>query len=94
MQVRKRHVPQRSCVICGTKTTKLELVRVVLVTEGDCVIDETGKRAGRGAYLCHQPSCWETASKSDRLARALRGQVKSEDRKMLADYGASLAVKS
>ena len=85
-----RHVPERTCVMCGTKTAKRELVRVVLTPEGACVVDETGKRPGRGAYLCHRPDCWERASSTDRLARALRGEVSVSDRRELAAAGAAL----
>jgi predicted RNA-binding protein YlxR (DUF448 family) len=89
--MRKRHVPQRSCIICGTKAAKRELVRVVLTPEGACEVDETGKQPGRGAYLCHQPRCWERAAKTDRLAGALRGPISDDDKQALARYGAALA---
>ena len=85
-----RHVPVRTCVMCGTKTAKRELVRVVLTPQGECVVDETGKRPGRGAYLCHRPDCWERAASTARLARALRGEVSVSDRKLLAAAGAAL----
>ena len=76
--------------MCGTKTAKRELVRVVLTPQGECVVDETGKRPGRGAYLCHRPDCWERAASTERLARALRGEVSVSDRKQLAAAGAAL----
>ena len=76
--------------MCGTKTAKRDLVRVVLTPQGECVVDETGKRPGRGAYLCHRPDCWERAASTERLARALRGEVSVSDRKQLAAAGAAL----
>ncbi len=85
-----RHVPVRTCVMCGTKSAKRDLVRVVLTPEGECIVDETGKRPGRGAYLCHRPDCWERAASTNRLARALRGEVRASDTELLAAAGAAL----
>jgi predicted RNA-binding protein YlxR (DUF448 family) len=88
--MRQRHVPERSCVVCNTKMAKRDLVRVVLAAAGECVVDETGKLAGRGAYLCHQPACWERAMKGGRLAHALRGDVTPEDKARLTEFSATL----
>ena len=85
-----RHVPVRTCVMCGTKTAKRDLVRVMLTPQGECIVDETGKRPGRGAYLCHRPDCWERAASTNRLARALRGAVRESDKALLAAAGAAL----
>ena len=76
--------------MCGTKTAKRDLVRVVLTPQGECIIDETGKRPGRGAYLCHRADCWERAASTNRLAHALRGEVRASDRELLAAAGAAL----
>ena len=80
----------RSCVMCGTKTAKRDLVRIVLTPEGQCIVDETGKRPGRGAYLCHRPGCWQRAGSTNRLAHALRGEVTAADREQVAVAGAAL----
>lgn len=77
------HVPQRTCVGCRTNTAKREFLRIVRTPEGAVEIDMTGKRAGRGAYLCAQRSCWEEALKKDRLARALRTTISPETRETL-----------
>lgn len=92
--MRQKHVPTRSCIICGAKLAKPDLVRVVLSTTGECTVDETGKLAGRGAYLCHQPACWELviAVKGNRLARALRGEITKDDKAKLADLSATLTA--
>ena len=87
----RRHVPQRSCIACGNKTSKRELHRVVLTPQGECVIDEYGKAAGRGAYLCQRQKCWESAVRTGRLAGALRGEITSEDTERLAAFGRGLA---
>ena len=63
---------------------KRDLIRVVRTQEG-IAIDPTGKMPGRGAYLCHNPDCWEIASKSDILARALRTILTEKDRELLRE---------
>ena len=49
MKVKK--IPQRSCIGCGTKKDKKDLIRIVRTPDGDIVLDRTGKKAGRGAYV-------------------------------------------
>lgn len=70
--MRRKRVPQRTCVGCQTVGGKRELVRLVRTLEGTVEIDETGKRPGRGAYLCRQRSCWEIALQKRRLEHALK----------------------
>ena len=82
--------PQRSCVSCGVKADKRDLVRVVRSPEGECVVDETGKRAGRGAYVCRRPGCWSGALRTPRLSRALRGDIGDGDRERLAAFAESM----
>ena len=67
-----KHVPQRTCVGCRTTSAKREFMRIVRTPEGAVEIDPSGKRNGRGAYLCADRACWEEALRKDRLARALR----------------------
>ncbi len=55
---------------CRTERTKRELVRVVRLPDGELVFDPTGRRAGRGAYLCADGTCWATALKRGALQRA------------------------
>lgn len=69
---RPKHVPQRTCVACRQTDAKRGLVRLVRTPEGRVEVDPTGKRNGRGAYLCHNPVCWEAAIKRHSLERALR----------------------
>ncbi len=88
--MRKRHVPQRSCIACGNKASKHELHRVVRTPRGECVVDENGKVPGRGAYLCQRQKCWESAVRTGRLAGALRGEITSEDTERLAAFGRGL----
>lgn len=85
-----RHVPIRTCVACGTKEGKRALVRVVRTPEGEVAVDPSGKRAGRGAYLCPRRSCWERALKKGRLERALRCPIPPEAREALLAYAQGL----
>jgi len=72
---RAKHVPQRTCIACRRTDAKRGLIRLVRDADGHVTIDPTGKRAGRGAYLCHDPACWEQALKRRGLERALRVEV-------------------
>jgi predicted RNA-binding protein YlxR (DUF448 family) len=77
---------------CRETSAKRQFVRIVRTPAGPVEIDPTGKKSGRGAYLCPQPGCWQEALKKDRLARALRTTLSQEDRSMLREYGESLAT--
>ena len=82
---RKKHVPQRTCVVCRTVHSKRDLVRLVHTPEGQLVVDKTGKQNGRGAYLCHQRSCWEAALKGRQLGKALKMEVGEREQRVLHD---------
>ena len=82
---RKKHVPQRTCVVCRTVQSKRELVRIVRTPEGPLVIDETGKQNGRGAYLCRQRSCWEAALNGRQLGKALNIEIGEREQQVLRD---------
>jgi uncharacterized protein len=69
---RPRHVPQRTCVACRQTNAKRQLVRIVRTPEGSVTIDPSGKRSGRGAYLCDSPDCWQSALTRGVLTRALK----------------------
>lgn len=70
-----RKVPQRSCVGCQQAFSKRELLRVVRTPDGAVVLDPTGKRAGRGAYICPRTECFDRAVKGRRLQRALEVEI-------------------
>lgn len=78
MEVKKRKIPERRCVGCGETKEKKQLIRVVRTPEGDVVLDVTGKRSGRGAYICHSLSCFKKARKSKRLESGLNVQIPEE----------------
>ena len=86
-QPRPKHVPRRTCVSCGSTAAKRELIRLVRTSAG-VEPDPTGKRPGRGAYLCHNPNCWESAVRKSRLEHALRTKLTPADREALLSYRA------
>ena len=72
---RVKHIPQRTCVGCGRVTDKRSLVRIVRTPEGDVTVDPTGKRSGRGAYVCATRECLQRAVRSGKLSKALEAAV-------------------
>lgn len=56
-----KHIPLRTCVACRTVRAKRELIRIVRTPEGHICVDSTGKMNGRGAYLCRNRRCWQSA---------------------------------
>jgi predicted RNA-binding protein YlxR (DUF448 family) len=87
---KRKPVPQRTCVACRAVRPKRELVRIVRTPEGGVAVDETGKRSGRGGYLCPETSCWQKALSKGQLARALRTKLTEEEEARLRDYAADL----
>ena len=73
-----RKIPQRKCVGCGTSKDKKELIRVVRNAEGEISVDLTGKKNGRGAYICHDAECLKKAKKAGRLERSFECQISEE----------------
>ena len=76
--MRNRKPPLRMCVGCREQKNKRELIRVVRTPEGEVTIDHTGKRAGRGAYLCFRNECFKKAIKSRTLERSLSVKLNEE----------------
>ena len=73
-----KHVPMRMCNGCGEMKSKKELVRVVKSTEGEISLDLTGKKAGRGAYICSNLECLQKARKARRLEKAFSARIPDE----------------
>ena len=71
----KKKVPERKCVGCNERKPKNELVRVLRTPEGEIGIDRTGKKSGRGAYLCRDTACFAKAVKARRLQSALECEI-------------------
>lgn len=76
MQMRK--VPMRMCTGCGQMKPKRELVRVVKSQDGEIALDLTGKKAGRGAYVCRDIECLQKARKARRLEKAFSCRIPDE----------------
>ena len=77
------HIPQRTCVVCRDKKDKRLLTRIVRTPDSGVIVDPTGKRNGRGAYLCDKIVCWDAAVKNRILDLALRTEISNEERQEL-----------
>ena len=83
--MQQKKVPMRRCVGCAEMRPKKELVRIVRSPEGEISADLTGKKSGRGAYLCKNPACLRAAEKGKRLERALSCAIPPEIYASLAE---------
>ena len=70
-----KKIPQRSCVVCKTKKDKNELIRIVKNQTNEIIIDQSGKKPGKGAYICDSMECLEKGIKSKALKRALEIEI-------------------
>lgn len=85
-----KHIPQRTCIACRTVRGKREFVRIVYGPERHVQADATGKKSGRGAYLCRQLECWDEAlAQPQRLQQALKmdERISEEDLIHLREAG-------
>ena len=73
--IKPRKIPMRMCVGCREMKPKKELLRVVRTPEGEVLIDPTGKKSGRGAYICASSDCLAKARKQRQLERAFECAV-------------------
>ena len=78
MEPKKRKIPERQCLGCNEHKPKSELIRVVRSPEGEISLDLTGKKSGRGAYICRSKKCFNKARKSKRIDKALDLAVPEE----------------
>ena len=78
MEQKKRKIPERQCLGCNEHKPKIELLRVVRTPDGEVVLDFTGKKSGRGAYICRNVSCLKKARKSKRIDRSLDVSIPEE----------------
>jgi len=85
-----KHIPQRTCVACGRIRPKRELIRLVRITDGGVEVDNSGRKVGRGAYLCPAGDCWVVGLKEGRLEHALRTAITPDNRERLIRYGQEL----
>lgn len=76
--MKQKKKPERMCVGCQQMKDKKQLTRVVKPKEEKIFIDPTGKKAGRGAYICKDIECFNTALKSRRLEKSLKTSIPEE----------------
>ena len=74
----KKKVPLRQCVGCSERKPKGDLLRVVRTPEGDIALDKTGRKNGRGIYICHNVKCFNKARKSGRISTHLETEIPPE----------------
>ena len=72
MKKAKGYAPRRTCISCGTKKNKSEMIRLVLDTDGVVIRDADGKGQGRGAYVCPNNACWQGMPTGSKLGRPFR----------------------
>lgn len=70
-----RKIPQRMCVGCREMKNKKELIRVVRTPDESIMLDPTGKKSGRGAYVCPNEQCFNLAVKGKRFEKALEREI-------------------
>ena len=73
-----KKIPLRRCVGCFESKAKTELFRIVRTTEGEIILDKTGKKNGRGAYICANRECLEKAIKSKRIEKEFETSISAE----------------
>ncbi len=74
----EKKIPTRRCLGCGEHFPKSTLIRVLRTPEGEVMLDMTGKRNGRGAYICKSISCFKKARRAKRFENALECSVSDE----------------
>lgn len=73
-----KKIPMRQCVGCGEMKNKKDMMRVLKTADGAIVLDVTGKKNGRGAYLCMQRDCLKLARKNKGLERSFKMSIPNE----------------
>ena len=76
--MKTRKIPVRQCLGCREHFEKKQLIRVVKNKDGEVSLDFKGKKAGRGAYICHNINCLNRAIKTRALARAFASEIPAE----------------
>ena len=73
-----KKIPMRQCIGCGEMKSKKEMMRVLKTPEDDIILDVTGKKIGRGAYLCRNMECLQKARKNKGVERSFKVSIPSE----------------
>lgn len=85
-QAVSKPLPRRTCVACRQTKAKKDLIRVVRTPRGEIEIDETGRKDGRGAYICATRECMNKAMKGSHLEHTLKSSITGENREKLVRY--------
>lgn len=85
-----RKIPMRMCVGCREMKIKKELIRIVRSPEGILALDTTGKKPGRGAYICPNINCFNEAIKGKRIQKALEQELSPDIQKSIKEQIESL----
>ncbi len=72
---KKKKLPERKCLGCGESKPKSELARVVRAPDGSVSLDLTGRKSGRGAYVCKDVECLKKCRKAKRIERSLEVEI-------------------
>ncbi len=86
-----KKIPMRQCVGCGQMKEKKSMLRVIHTPEDTIVLDSSGKKNGRGAYICPDAECFTKARKSKGLSRSLKMEIPEEIYEQLAKEMESIA---
>ena len=76
--MKPRKIPTRQCLGCNEHKPKKELLRVLRTPEGEITLDFTGKKSGRGAYICYDVKCLKRARKSKRIDKSFQVDIPEE----------------
>ena len=81
-----KKIPQRTCIGCNSKKDKKDLIRVVKNKDGKISIDLTGKKDGRGIYICKSEECLNKAIKNKRISRTFEMEIEKSIYENLRNY--------
>lgn len=73
--MKQRKIPQRKCIVCGENKDKNDLIRIVKNKEEGIILDPTGKKNGRGAYICKEEKCINEAKKKRKLEKVFKTEI-------------------
>ena len=83
--MKPKKIPMRMCLGCGEMKPKKELIRCVRSPEGEVSLDFTGKKSGRGAYICRSAECLEKARKARRFEKSFSCTIEDSVYEVMAD---------
>lgn len=76
--MKKRKVPQRKCIVCGENKEKKDLIRIVKNKKEGILLDPSGKKNGRGAYICKDGDCIDEAFKKRKLEKVFKTEISDD----------------